>query len=151
MDLRKLVQEYYSSNKHMQLATVGKGQPWVCTVYYAADDDLNLYWTSGRSRQHSREIMDEPRAAVTIVRDTERKQALQIVGNSYEVKDEDLNRVHNIYQMKFGSKDYDLEEIKKHSPNGRAYWVFIPYVISLWDEVNFPGSPKQVYKLDRKD
>jgi len=151
MDLRNLIQGYYSGNKHMQLATVSKGQPWICTVYYTADNDFNLYWTSGRSRQHSLEILDDPKTAVTIVKDTERKQALQIIGNAYEVEDKDLAKVHDLYQEKFGPKDYDLEEMKTHNSEGRAYWVFKPTVISLWDEVNFPDSPKQTFELVRKD
>ena len=132
----------------MQLATVKDGQPWLCTVYFAADDDLNLYWSSGRSRQHSMEILNDAKAAVTVVRDTERKQALQITGNAYEVNDDDLERVHGLYTAKFGPKDFDLEEVKKHDPEGRAYWVFKPVTISLWDEINFPEAPKQRFDLD---
>jgi uncharacterized protein YhbP (UPF0306 family) len=151
MDLKKLIREYYDGNKHMQLSTVSNGQPWICTVYYASDSDFNLYWTSGRSRQHSIEINADPKAAVTIVKDIERKQALQIIGSAYEVSNDDLIRVHNLYQEKFGQKDYDLEEMKSHNPDGRAYWVFKPSVISLWDEVNFPDNPKQIFELRQKD
>ena len=151
MDLRKLVKEYYAGNKHMQLATVSNGQPWICTVYFVADEDFNLYWMSARERQHSIEIAHDSKVAITVVRDTERKQALQIVGNAYEVANEDLERVHELYQSKFGQKDYDLEEIKQHKPTGRAYWVFKPTKISLWDEVNFPDSPKQIFELGQKD
>ena len=143
--MKDLIKEYFDSKKDMQLATIANGQPWICTVYFVYDDDFNLYWTSGRSRQHSLEILKDPKTAVTIVRDTERKQALQIIGNAYEVADNDLERVHNLYQARYGAKDYDLEEMKKHDPEGRAYWTFKPTEISLWDEVNFPDAPKQRY------
>jgi uncharacterized protein YhbP (UPF0306 family) len=146
MNLKDLVSDYMTDNNHMQLATVNDGQPWLCTVYFAADNDFNLYWTSGRSRQHSVEILNDPHAAVTVVRDTERKQALQITGHAFEVEDYDLERVHDLYCSKFGAKDYDLEEMKKHDPKGRGYWVFKPTSISLWDEVNFPDAPKQKYE-----
>jgi uncharacterized protein YhbP (UPF0306 family) len=102
---------------------------------------------SARERQHSVEITNDSKVAVTVVRDTERKQALQIMGNAYEVSDEELEHAHELYQSKFGAKDYDLSEIKQHKPTGRAYWVFNPTKISLWDEVNFPDKPKQVYEL----
>ncbi len=151
MDLRKLIQEYYRDNRHMQLATVSNGQPWICTVYYATDNDFNLYWTSRRSRQHSIEISTDPKAAVTIVKDIERKQALQIIGSAYEVDNNDILRVHKLYQEKFGQEDYDIEEMKSRNPDGRAYWVFKPSVISLWDEVNFPDNPKQIFELLQKD
>lgn len=145
VDLKELVNKYLTENTHMQLATVRNGQPWICTLYFVADNEFNLYWTSGRDRQHSLEIVNDPRAAVTVVRDTERKQALQITGNAFEVNDDDIDRVHSLYTAKFGPKDYDLEEMKRHKPQGRGYWVFNPNAIWLWDEVNFPDSPKQKY------
>lgn len=148
MDLKALITEYLSDNQHIQLATVKDGQPWLSTVYFVADDAFNLYWTSGRSRQHSVEILNDSKAAVTVVRDIERKQALQIIGNAFEVADDDLKRVHELYTGKCGPKDYDLEDMKKHDPEGRSYWVFKPTAISLWDEVNFPDSPKQHFSFD---
>jgi uncharacterized protein YhbP (UPF0306 family) len=129
----------------MQLSTVKDGQPWICTVYFVADADFSLYWSSARSRQHSLEILSNSKAAVTVVKDTELKQALQIVGDAYEVDNDNLEYVHNLYQAKFGPKDYDLAQMKEHSPEGRSYWIFKPASISLWDEVNFPDSPKQQY------
>jgi len=145
MDLRQLIEEYYRDCKTMQLATVSEGKPWICTVYFANDDVLNLYWMSSRSRQHSREILQNPSVATTVVRDIERKQALQITGQAYEVADEDLARIHGLYTEKYGPKDYDLAAMSRHDPDGRAYWVLKPAEISLWDEVNFPDAPKQVY------
>lgn len=148
MELRKLIDEYYAANKHLQLATSIDSQPWLCTVYYVSDADLNIYWTSGRSRRHSLEVMANPKVAITIVKDVEHKQALQIIGEAHEVEDTDLERVHQVYTSKFGPKPDYLEDIRKHADNGRAYWVFKPTSIELWDEVNFPDSPKQEYRLD---
>ena len=143
MNLNDLAKLYLSDNKHMQLATIANGQPWICTVYFVADESFNLYWTSGRSRQHSLEILENPNSAVTVVRDTERKQALQLTGKAFEVDSDELDRVHELYQSKFGSKDYNLEEMKQRTPDGRSYWVFRPTELSFWDEINFPDSPKQ--------
>ncbi len=147
MELEKLIQKYYIANKHMQLATSNKNEPWICTVYYASDSDFNIYWTSSRSRQHSIEIASNPQVAISIVRDTERKQALQIVGRAYEAADEDLEKIHETYTAKYGPKPNYLENIRQHLPDGRAYYMFKPTEISLWDEVNFPDSPKQKYIL----
>jgi len=148
--MKSLIKEYLDSKKDMQLATIANGKPWICTVYFVYDETFNLYWTSGRSRQHSREILNDSKAAVTIVKDTERKQALQIAGNAYEVESDDLGRVHELYQDRYGIKDYDLKEMKKHDPEGRSYWVFEPTDISLWDEVNFPDQPKQKFSWNEQ-
>lgn len=147
MDKAALITEYLQQSKHMQLATVKDGQPWLCTVHFVADEDFNLYWMSARERRHSTEITNDSKAAVTVVRDTERKQALQMTGNASEVTGDDLERVHDLYQSKFGPKEYDLAAIKS-STTGRAYWVFKPHHIELWDEVNFPDSPKQRFDQD---
>ena len=50
----------------MQLATVHGAQPWCCTVYFVADDDLNLYWISTPERRHSREIEMHAKVAAAI-------------------------------------------------------------------------------------
>ena len=131
----------------MQLATLRDGQPWLCTVYFVADDKLNLYWTSGRDRQHSLEILENPTSAVTIVHDVENKQALQITGKASEVQNDDLEWVHALYVAKFGAKDYDLSAMRQRTDNGRSYWRFAPNSISFWDEVNFPDSPKQILDI----
>lgn len=147
MDLRKLIEDYYTGCKAMQLATVSGGQPWLCTVYFATDEELTIYWTSAKSRRHSQEIKANPKVAVTVVKDTERKQALQITGMAYEVNEDDLDRVNALYGAKFGDKPERLAEIRAGDPNGRAYWICKPISISLWDEVNFPNKPKQEFPL----
>ena len=143
--MEKLIKEYLESKIDMQLSTVKDGQPRACTVYYVYDDKFNLYWTSGRSRRHSVEILNCPKTAVTIVKDVDKKQALQIIGNSYEVENEELEKVHELYQKRYGVKDYDIAEMKMKDPEGRAYWVFKPNEIYTWDEVNFPKEPKQKF------
>ncbi len=149
MNLEKLLVEYYEYCKVMQLATVRDGQPWLCSVYFASDYQLNVYWTSAKKRRHSKELIAHPACAVTIVKDTERKQALQMTGMAYEVENDDLDRVNTLYGSKFGDKPERLAEIRAGNPEGRAYWVFKPTSISLWDEVNFPDSPKQEYDLSQ--
>ena len=147
MDLHQLLQEYFTNNKLMQLATIGAdGKPWLCNVYFVTDEENNIYWTSARNRQHSKEIHSNPSAAVTIVHDPEHKQALQITGQAAEVPLDDAERIDALYSAKFGKKDR-LTEIKADLPEGRAYWVVKPDSICFWDEVNFPDAPKQEYPL----
>lgn len=147
MNLEYLVKEYFSEVTTMQLATIKEGQPWICTVYFVADNNNNLYWTSGRSRQHSVEILNDSRVAATVVKDTVKKQAIQIQGVGTEVLDDDLERVHELYQSKFGAKNYDLDDMKLHTIDGRSYWKLKPTTMKFWDEVNFPDSPKQTIDL----
>lgn len=38
VDLKLLFEEYVSQVRNMQLATVEDGVPWICTVYFVADE-----------------------------------------------------------------------------------------------------------------
>jgi uncharacterized protein YhbP (UPF0306 family) len=148
MNLQQLLKTYFIENKLMQLATVGTdGKPWLCNLYFVTDEDNNIYWTSARKQQHSKEIHGNSAAAVTIVHDAEHKQALQITGEASEVSLEDAKRIDELYSAKFGHKDR-LTEIKANLPEGRAYWVVKPDQIFFWDEVIFPDAPKQEFNLE---
>ena len=131
----------------MQLATVDNGDPWICNVYFVIDNDVNIYWTSAKNRQHSKEILNNPKVAITILKDAERKQALQITGRASMVPLEDVGRVNNLYGKKFGDKAERLDEVMSNTLNGRAYWKIKPTAIYFWDEVNFPDHPKQQLDL----
>ena len=76
--MEELLQQYFSENTLMQLATINNGQPWLCNVYFVTDEENNIYWTSTKARRHSKEILKDPNSACTIVYDSKRKQALQM-------------------------------------------------------------------------
>ena len=130
----------------MQLATQSDKGLWVCNVYFA-ENGMDIYWTSGRSRRHSVEIEANPVVAVTIVHDEDKKQAVQMSGKARRVSIEDSQAAHEIYGTKLGQKDERMDEVRDDTETSRAYWVFEPDFIELWDEVNFPDTPKQRVEL----
>ncbi|MEK7186412.1 MAG: pyridoxamine 5'-phosphate oxidase family protein [Patescibacteria group bacterium] len=67
MDLRKLIEDYLREAKLMQLSTAVNNQPWTCSVWLAADKDLNIYWFSSTTRRHSKEVMKNPKVGGAIV------------------------------------------------------------------------------------
>ena len=143
--LQLMLKEYFNDNTLMQLATVSDGEPWLCNVYFVTDKSNNIYWTSAKRQRHSREILKNPVSACTIVHSSDKKQALQITGESSEVPMNDVERVNKLYADKYGDKPGRLAEVLENTSDGRAYWVLKPKTISFWDEVNFPTSPKQEY------
>jgi uncharacterized protein YhbP (UPF0306 family) len=142
MNKDELLTHYLTSNTLMQLATVRAGEPWICNVYFVADQHNTIYWTSARSRRHSKEISGNPTVAATIVHDAKHKQSVQMTGRAYEVPLDEVMVVDELYSAKFGKKDR-LTEVKLNLPDGRAYYMLTPEHIFLWDEVNFPNDPKQ--------
>ena len=147
MDLQKLLKEYLTSNKVMQLATVNKGKPWICNVYYVTDESNNIYWMSAKNRRHSKDIIDDSHVAASIVHDPDHKQAIQITGEAFIVGLTEVGSINELYAEKYGDKPERLKEVLANTPDGRAYWLLKPITISFWDEVNFPQSPKQEVPL----
>ncbi len=147
MTQKEIYQEILQSNKLMQLATQSNGQLWICNVYFSQDEDGNIYWTSARNRRLSREIEANPVVAVTVVHDPENKRAVQMSGKAYRVSIEESPKAHEIYGKKLGQKDERLVEVQQDTENSRAYWVFKPEFIELWDELTFPDAPKQRVEL----
>lgn len=77
----------------MTLATVGPGgEPQAAAVFYAADDELGLYFLSSPESRHSRNLAREPRVAATIQDDGQNWReitGLQIEGTVVLVEGED--------------------------------------------------------------
>jgi uncharacterized protein YhbP (UPF0306 family) len=56
----------------LALATVDEGGlPSIAPLFYLVDESLTLYWLSSPNSQHSRNLLREPRAAVTVYRSVE--------------------------------------------------------------------------------
>ncbi len=51
----------------MQLATSVDNQPWVCSVWFATDAGLNIYFFSATARRHSKEVVKNNKVAGAIV------------------------------------------------------------------------------------
>lgn len=66
MDTKKLIKDYLSQNRVVQLATSTNNQPWVCNIHYIIDDYLNIIWISAPQRRHSLEIAENPKAAFVL-------------------------------------------------------------------------------------
>lgn len=132
--IRGLIDSAYS----LQLATEYNGQPWVCSVYFVADEKLNIYWLSLPERRHSQELAQNPKAAITMPI----KTSLPVIGLGAEgsvAQVTDLETVKNIMELyvqkyKEGSLFYQkfLTSQNKHQ-----MYKFTPSKFVLFDEENF--------------
>ncbi len=89
-DTKEQIQAYLAEAKMMQLATAtNDGKPWVCNVWFAADDAMNIYWISSTNRRHSQEIAKNSQVAASmcLVREPNEsdKGALQVEGIAEQV------------------------------------------------------------------
>jgi len=145
MNPKDLVKKYIEMGQVLQLATVKNNQPAVCNLHYAFDEISNLYWMSLRSTKHSENLRNNKRTAVSILHDPNNKQCVHIEGEAYELTGEEAAKAHEIYGDRFGQKEQRLTEAQSDNPMLRTYYVFLPKVIMLFDEENFPdNSPQKV-------
>jgi len=153
-ELKKLIIEYLNEAKLMHIATVKDKKPWVASVWYVHDDDLNLFFISRRTRRHSIELKDNPNVAgaITIPHmkgSGEKVRGLQFEGTAHDLTKEpdELKKVKKFYLAKYSTaEDIPLKQLA--DPKWVAtYYVIHPKAFVLFDEKNFPKNPRQELKL----
>lgn len=150
MKLRKLIEDYLKEAKLMQVATSKDNHPWVCSVYFAYDSSLNLYWISLPSTRHSKEIKNNNRVAGTIVLQHtpgDDVRGLQFEGTAKEI----VNKKEIKLAMQYYAKRYKMPEKRVNAivdnKDGHMCYVIKPILFVLFDEANFPNNPRQEYRL----
>ncbi len=105
-DLRRRIADLLAAHTTMTLATIGPdGAPQAAAVFYAHDDDLNLYFLSEPTTRHGRNVAVNPRAAATIQADGQDWQqiyGLQIEGTVALVEGtRELAHAIQVYSARF--------------------------------------------------
>lgn len=106
-DMRPKLREFLKTQSTMALGTVGlsDGRPQVTALFFACDDDFNLYWISDPDSRHSKNLDDWNDVSAAIYPQTWDYGAIkgvQIEGDAYSVTDEDeRHRALRLYTAKF--------------------------------------------------
>lgn len=149
MDLRQSIEEYLKKARMMQVASVIGDQPWNCTVYYASDENLNLYWISKADTRHSKEILKNPKVgvAIPVKFDDLTVIGLSIEGDASLVEDiDEIKRVIRFYTDKFNrGEDWHKDFIA--GKNIHKLYKIKPRLFVLFDRVNFPDNDRQEYHV----
>jgi uncharacterized protein YhbP (UPF0306 family) len=151
MDIKELIREYLQNARVMQFATSANNKPWMCTVHFYADEDLNLYWISTPARRHSKEIEENPHvaAAILIHEDTPTEKyitGLSIEGEATLITPEEVELIGQPYIQKLGKEPKLLQDIKE-GKNPHRFYRLKPSKIVLFDTKNFPDNPRQEIDL----
>ncbi|MCS6843767.1 MAG: pyridoxamine 5'-phosphate oxidase family protein [Caldilineales bacterium] len=104
--LHERLAAFLAAHNTMTLATVGPdGAPQAAAVFYAADEDLNLYFLSSPSSRHSQNLALRPRVAATIQADGQAWQSIQgvqIEGTAHLVEGtRELAHAARVYAARF--------------------------------------------------
>jgi uncharacterized protein YhbP (UPF0306 family) len=147
--LRGLIVEYLSGAKMLQVATSKNDQPWACTVYFAYDENLNLYWISKSDRRHSTEIEENSKVAGTIVlphKPGDKVRGIQLQGEAKKLNGKSASEGLNIFANRFGMSKEKIDVILNESDGHFCYKIKPNYFV-LYDEVNYPKNPRQELPL----
>lgn len=149
MDLKKLITEYLSEARLMQVSTAKGNQPCTCSVYFAFDTDLTLYWISTPQRRHSEEIEANGKVAGTIVlphTPGQKVRGVQFQGIGKRATGEEMQKAMDAYATRMGMSAERKQRILDGKDNHAAYMIK-PSSFVLFDEVNFPDNPRQAYEI----
>ena len=107
-DLRPVLRTFLDGQSTLALATAGDedGRPQVAPLFFACDDDFNLYWISDPDSRHSANIAgwnDVAAAIYTHTWEWAGIKGVQIEGDAWAVTDDNNERAHALalYQAKF--------------------------------------------------
>lgn len=105
-DLSDRIRTFLAGHNTMTLATIGpQGEPQAAAVFYALDEESNLYFLSSPNSRHSRNLAQEPRVAATVQADGQAWQeirGLQIQGEAHLVTGVQATaRAARIYSKRF--------------------------------------------------
>lgn len=130
----------------MQLATSVDGQPWVCSVWFAADEDLNIYWFSSTARRHSGEVVRNNKVAGAMAlphTPADKPRGLQFEGVAEILtKEEDIDKAISVYKDRI----FPLATIQDFIANkNHRFYRIRPTRFVLFDTVNFPDDSRQEF------
>ena len=139
-----LIRSYLPQGRTMQIATVDGDQPWICTVYFVEDEELNLYWLSFPTRRHSREIAKHSKVAVAVpIKFDKPVVGIQAEGAAETVADKEvIAAVMQRYVAKYNSGQQFYDNFVA-GRNQHVLFKFTPSTYVLFDEVNFPTDGRQ--------
>lgn len=149
----KVLRAHLTEGKLMQLATVSpQGIPWLCHVWYAVDEDLDLIFTSKATRRHSGEIRASGRVAGGIVGIPleglgQKVQGVTFEGEATETSGQSLRRAYSTYATRWPQFAHmvALADIEAEVGESRLYRIR-PSTYVVFDELAFPGEPRQELK-----
>lgn len=134
---KQVILDFLKQHKQMCLATSGTF-PWIATVYYAYDADLNLYFLSDPTTLHCRQIAENSQVAVAIVESPQDinkpKKGLQISGVAKQLSSvEKVTEVLKMWKQYLHVRDPKLS----YKAVKNSMYQIVPKRIKLFDQELF--------------
>jgi len=149
-DTEKTIREYLPQVIHMSLATSRDNKPRVFQVHYAFDDELNLYFVSATTSQHSEDIRQNPMVAGNIVTQhflNQKVRGVYFEGRAEELNDADAaEQALSAYSARY-TDNPQLVKVAKAEGSARFYKITVHdyYVLD-----GYVSTPPQKFHLPWK-
>lgn len=143
--INQSISDILNENYLMNMATVkSENEPWICSVFFAFDEEAKLYCLTYPSSEHINNINKNSKVAISITNSTQdpdgSKRGLQLSGSCRLVEDElEMQTAIDLYTERFPwfrkyiTKPKDFE---RSSLDSRFYILEIKE-IKIFDEVMF--------------
>ena len=148
----KHVVEYIKSHRLMQLATSTKN-PWICTVFYAIDEKLNIYFISNPKRQHCLDIRKNKNVACAITDSNQsvvsKKIGVQIQGVASQINsDKGMKHAFDIWNKANPGfeKVINIENVRNGIISDRPF-VITPKKIKFFNERLYGPDAVRTFRL----
>lgn len=137
---------YLDTVKVMQLATVNDGKPWISTVFFVADSDMNVYWLSESHRRHSQDIEKNADVAIAIAAKLDKPVVgIQAEGSVEIITDAVLAEpLMAKYVAKYEGAGKDFIRRLKDATNKHQLYKMNVQRMTMFDELHFADQPSQL-------
>lgn len=146
------IKKYLSSHFQLVLATVGT-HPWVSTLYYSIDADLNIYFLTSPKTIHGKQLAKNPKVAVAISDSPQtpasKKKGLQIYGLCKQISGaRKVTHAITLWKQTLGvtSDIYSYEGMLKKAISGRMYKI-TPKKIKFFNEELWEEGKERLIEL----
>ncbi len=146
---KQMILDFLSRHKLMAVATYGE-HPWIATVYYAFDKNLNIYFLSSPTTLHAKNILKNPKVAIAIAGSDQNinkpKRGLQLYGNAKQISGfEKVKYALRLWKINLGVVDPALT-VKAAT---ESMFKITPKRIKLFDQKLFkvPDGEEPVLEL----
>lgn len=147
---KEMVLNYLGTQKLMTVATNGEF-PWIASVYYTFDRNLNIYFLSSPTTLHVQQILQNPKVAVSIADShqdiAKPKRGMQMSGVATQISG--VNKIRHallMWKSNLGVVDPSLT----HKVVIGSMFMVTPNRIKLFDQELFDVEDGQEPVLDLK-
>lgn len=139
-DLKQLILDYLAGNRRMTLATSFNNVPWASTVFFAFDDDLNIYFISNPATRKIQNINQNPKIACAINEYIHRKG--YTIGLQLEGEVKMLDKQKNKDKLEIYRKRYDWAD--DYLGDHELFEITPAKIIYLNDELFGPQGTREL-------